>query len=212
MLDTLQVLVIPDAQVLDSAWVEDTLTPWLERGGRLVYTGDCGLYRGEGNNFNRNEEGSCLAALHDQPRVAYIAENLGRVYYLLDTLEARDALRPRFSGVILKVWGEPAGTVPPIAVPATVGMNLYEDQARGRLFVDLNNMNLNPETDTIQSASDLIFSARIPGWMAEGEVYGEVYAPDGSPAVQLTRMDAATLEVRLDTLRTYAGIVLTARP
>jgi len=209
-LDGLQLLVIPDAQVLDPSWVEDTLMPWLERGGRLLYTGDCGLYRGEADNFNRNEQGSCLAFLRDRPRVAYIAENLGRVYF--DTLEARDALRPRFSQAVSEVWGESACAVTPIAVPATVGVTLYEDQARGRLFADLNNMNLNPETDTIQSADDLALSVRIPGWMAQRELYGEVYAPDGSPAVHLTRMDAATLEVRLDRLRRYAGIVLTARP
>lgn len=207
-LDGLQLLVIPDAQVLEGDWVETTLTPWLERGGRLIYTGDSGLYRGEADIFAKNESGSCLSSLQGKPNVAFIAENMGRDYYLLDTLEERDALLPRFDWAVSALLDSVPPVITPLAVPTTVGMTLYEDRGRNRLFIDLNNMNLNREADAVLPADEIRFAVRLPDWMAGRELHGEVYAPDTTPELVVERKDGNTLEVCLSVLHGYAGIVL----
>ena len=209
-LNALHLLVIPDAQVLEPEWVAAVLKPWLERGGRLMYTGMTGLYRGEAHHFDKNPGGPCLESLKDLPKVRFVVENIGRDYYLLDTVAERDNMRPRFSELVSTLLQDIPARITPEKLPATVGVTLYEDEARSLFFIDLNNMHLNPQADALVLADKLRFSVRLPNWITGREVREHVLAPGPVPVVTLERQDQQTVQVHVESLRVYAGIVIIA--
>lgn len=210
-LDGLRLLVIPEAEVIDPAWMASTLKPWLERGGRLIHTGATGLYRGEADNFDKNESGPSLESLKGMPHVSHLPENIGAAYYSLRTLEERDALRPVIAQALTEALGDLPPRVQPGNLPPTLGLTLYEDAARSRFFVDLNNMDLHVEADTVRPTGGISFTVRVPQWMSGRELRGDVLAPDTPPSLKIESMDAHTVTLTLQPVRHYAGIVLTAR-
>lgn len=209
-LDALRLMVIPEAEVLDPAWVESTLKPWLDRGGRLVFTGPSGCYRGEDENFDRYANGSCLDSFKGMPTVFYLPENLGGKHYALRTLPERDTLRPAFAKALTDALGDVPERIQAPGVPPTVGITLYEDIARSRFFIDLNNMDLNVEADTVRPTGELSFALRLPDWMVGRDVSGQVLTPDMTPDLTLEKTSASALALRLSSVNYYAGIILTA--
>lgn len=207
-LDTLRLLIIPDAQVIDPAWVDTTMKPWLSRGGRLIYTSATGKYRGETDNFDENAQGPFLESLRKSDGVHYVPENLGRDYYLLTTLPERDALRPTFSELLKSLPGGIPSRICADTLPPTLGITLYEDRARSRFFIDLNNMDLDAEADFIRPTEEISFSVQIPEWMAGREVRCNVMAPDTVPDVTITPKNSGALTLTVGPIRYYAGIIL----
>lgn len=209
-LDALRLLVIPEAEVLDPVWVESTLKPWLERGGRLVFTGASGRYRGEADNFEAYGGGSCLDALKGLPHLVYLPENLGAKFYALRTLPERETLRPAFANALKDALGDLPDRIQASGLPPTVGVTLYEDNARSRFFIDLNNMDLDVDTDTLRPTGELSFMVQVPDWMTGREVSGQVLTPDAPPSLIIEKTDASTLTLGLSPVNYYAGIILTA--
>lgn len=207
-LDTLRLLIIPDAQAIDPTWVNATLKPWLERGGRLIYTGASGLYKGETDNFEENVQGTCLESLRKFEGTSCILENIGRDYYLLITLPERDALRPVFSELLKNLPGGMPSHICSDTLPTTLGITLYEDRARSRFFIDLNNMDLDVEADSIRPTGEISFTVQIPDWMAGREVSCRALSPDTPPDVAINVRNGTTLTLTVSPLRYYAGIIL----
>ena len=232
----LRLLVIPDADVLDPADVTNILEPWVRAGGRLIVTGNSGYRQGESSNFEPNPQGLSLAPLtgvsslagapERQTRqvgagqVLYLRGNIGMAFYVADS--QRSALLAPFKTAMTDILAgqNPLLLTPDPSIPDTVGLTLYEDAPAKRLFIDVNNLNIDLPSDTITATPPLKFTVRLPFWMHNTdkvELRTQVLAPTGlapeepaPPTVQLKRLGADQAEITLDPVFCYASVVLEA--
>jgi len=86
-------------------------------------------------------------------------------------------------------------------------LTLYEDAAAGKLFVDINNYGVDPASDQIKETAPLRFTLRLPDWLQGKTLATRVLSPDSPPAVDLAT-SADRLEVSIDPVRRYAGVVV----
>lgn len=207
-LDDLSLLIIPDAAVIDRAWLESTLKPWLLRGGQLLFTGASGRYQGEDQNFEVYGDESSLQALAKESTAHYLEEPLGRRYYLLDTQKERASLLPRFKEVLKEAAGELQHRLVVDQLPSTVGLNLYKGPDATRFFIDLNNMNWQEESGTIEKPDSLSFALRLPSFLEDGALSCQIFAPNEEAKVSMERREDEIVEIRVEGLAYYAGLLL----
>lgn len=226
MLASLRVLIIPDAEVLDPADVDGVLLPWVKAGGLLIVTGKSGYRLGEPGNFAVCGKGLSLAGLtgvssfKDAPAeklsrvgegsVLYLRDNIGMEYYVEDAKRA--SLRPRFEQAMRKVLetqSPPVLTAAP-EVPSTIALTLYEDAQARRLFVDVNNLDIDLARDVVRPSPLLKFSVKAPAWvkdLGKSKLKARVLAPGTAPAVTL-QTAADRLEIELAPVQVYACVVV----
>ncbi len=219
----LRVLIIPDAEVFDPDDVA-ILEPWIRAGGALIVTGDSGLRRGEAHNFDRNAGGLSLAPLTgaadfstapaQQLRrmgngaVLYLKDNIGMHFY--NAAATRPGLLAPFANAINAVT---AGQAPFVlsnvgGVPTTVGLTVYDDSAAQRRFVDVNNVDINLNTDTITPSPAITFTLKLPAWLQGKPLTARVLSPDSPPAVTITPNGTDRVDVTLSSVRLYASVVI----
>jgi len=222
--------VIPEAEVLDPDDATRTLLPWVrDDGGLLIVTGSSGRRLGETGNFDVNPAGSSLAPLTGitdpgrspdrrlrplgKGRVLYLRENLGMTYYLADTLDERTRLLPEVRVAMRDLLeGRPALCLSPGQnVSTTVGLTVYQDETARKLFVDVNNLGIDPRTDTIQPTSPLTFSVQLPPWLRNGDHIARVHSPEAPPSVTLTQETPGIADITLTPVRRYAGVVISPK-
>ena len=232
----LRLLVIPDAEVFDPAVVQQVLLPWVrDEGGLLVVTGATGRRLGESDNFRINPAGLSLAPLTGMKqtgvgqtgeapgekvveigkgRVVYLRDNLGLAFYMKDNQPDRDALLPRFRKIVDRALTGRAASVivPGDGVSGCVGLTLYEQAERRRLFIDVNNLAVDPQSDCIEESGPIEFSVRLPEWLRQSDLTARALAPESTPAVRLKRLPHDRLLVTLDSVRFYAGVVISPDP
>jgi hypothetical protein len=206
VLSTLKVLVIPNADVFDPADVA-VLTPWVNSGGRLVVTGDSGKYLGETGNFALNTNGWSVATLTNLPGVVYLPANIGNDFFL--AYANRPALLPQFAQAMDSVLSGTPTEVISTTAPATTGITLYQDEEAGKLFIDINNMNLDTNSWQITSTGPLSVEVKLPVWMQRAILQASVVSPQSvAPSVGLTMTASNTLAVSMGSVDLYAGVVI----
>lgn len=224
----LRVLVLPDAEVLDSAEV-GLIDSWVQDGGRLIVTGNTGARAGETGNFARNTSLSTagltgVASLPSAPatrssivgngRVYFVRENIGLNYFNASTVEDRAARLGAFSQALANVLdGRITILAPHSAIPETVGINLYEDAGSRRLFVDLNNYDVDLATDAVTPAPRMTFSVEAPEWLKPAEdtdLRITTLSPDNPPAATVVKDGNDRLLVTVDAFTHYASVVITS--
>ena len=206
MLDTLRLLVIPNADVLDPADVA-VLTPWVNGGGRLIITGDSGKYLGESGNFELNGSGLSIASLTTHANVVYLPDNIGMDYYL--AYENRPVSLDLFSDAVdsALVGATPAGIMASTASDRT-GLTLYEDEAAGKFFIDVNNVNI--DTNYVMTGTGAItIDAALPEWLVNQRLQASVVTPQTNAlAIELLLVSNNTIRISLGSVEYYAGVVV----
>ncbi len=164
------IVVLPSIMVLTDGQVSE-LARYVQEGGRLVATGLSGSRRGpEGYLVAR--EGNALEALATHPNVRVITDTPGSAYWAGDGDETASGSMSEllaFAGLQSRVQTD---------APATVGanLNLGQDAGQPLMTLDLNNYDLDVESDTIRSALSSSTTIRLPdGWGPEGLRVSYVY-------------------------------------
>ena len=197
----LRVLIIPNAEVFDPRDVA-VLTRWVQGGGAVIVTGNSGRRRGEEGNFEVNAGGSSLASLTGKGTVLYLKDDVGLAFYKASS--ERPGMLAGFREAMAAVAGG-AVISRAEAVPSTVGLTAYEDAAAGRLFVDVNNVNIDTKSDTITPAPPVHFAVRLPEWLKGKKLQVRMLSPDAGVKVALN-----SGEVSLSPVRRYACVVIEA--
>ena len=209
LLSTLRVLVIPDADVLDPSDVSSVLVPWVNNGGRLIITGNSGAYLGESGNFALNTNGLSIASLTNLAHVVYLADNIGMDYYL--AYSGRPALLAQFGTVMNTVLAgaAPAGVTETTASSRT-GITLYDDESSGRVFIDVNNFDINTNTYAVTGTDPLTIEAVLPEWLRGKRLQAFVLSPqEQTPAVEIIdTSDTNRVKISLGSVDYYAGVVV----
>jgi len=226
-LASLRVLVIPEATVLDPSDVEDVLVPWVrEDGGQLIITGASGRLLGESGNFDLNPAGLSLAPLTgvsdpsraptrvirdlDDRRVLYYPGNMGMEYYL--ATDKRPELLPKFKEAMdILLWKKEPLVLKADGVSSRVGLTLYEDAANKRLFVDVNNLNVDLATDRITPTEPLTFAVRLPESLRGRVLTTRALCPGARPRTSIEEAGDGYASVTVSPVRFYASIVIERR-
>jgi autotransporter-associated beta strand protein len=227
-LSKLRVLVIPNAEVLDSADVTNIITPWVNAGGRLIVTGSSGARKGESGNFDTYTNLSLngltgVKKMSTAPdfklstvvsgTVYFIKANIGLAYFNASTAIDRANLISGFSDAMNLVLGTYKTLVYPVTtIPDTVGINVYETPAARRLFIDVNNYDVNLATDVVTPTPATTFTVTAPSWLAAdsiGNIRVRVLSPTlPAPTVTVTKSGADRIQVDLGAVTNYASIVV----
>ena len=224
----LRVLVLPEAVAMDAAEVAQ-IESWVRAGGRLIVTGNTGVRSGEAGNFETNAALSTAAltgvsSLASSPptrlnavgngRVYFVRDNTGLAYFNASTAAARASLIDTFSEAMAAVLdGQQTLLTPAAPIPETVGLNVYEDAGSRRLFVDLNNYDLDLATDQVTPTPPVTFTVEAPGWLAparEADLRVTVLSPGETPAATVTKAGDNRLLVTVAPFTHYASVVITS--
>jgi hypothetical protein len=197
----LRVLIIPSAEVFSAEDVE-ALAAWTRAGGTLIVAGECGRRLGEGGNFDRAPNGSTLAPFEGKEHVVSLEKDPALEFYAAS--DRRPALLTALAKVLAGANHEASLIIAP-DVSWKVALTPY--RAGNRLFVDINNTDLEAATDTLTPTARLQFTLSIPADLRAAKWKARVLAPNDAPDVDV-RVAAGRLEVSLGAVSTYASVVL----
>lgn len=213
----LRLLVIPSAEVFPA---EDlaVLEHWVRGGGALVIAGDCGSRLGEAGNFAPCPNGSTLAPLlaaEGEPQlrplgkgqVLRLREDLGSLFYA--ATEARPSLVSGLAQTLSSVLPPENALVHAPSVSWKVGLTYHQD--RGRVFVDVNNTDIDLAKDTIEPVPPISFTVRLPPELQGRQLRARVLSPDPAPQAELAVLDDGRAEVSLGSVKVYASVLIEPR-
>ena len=211
-LASLRLLIIPNAQVLDSDDVRNVLEPWLQKGGQILVSGESGTYQGEGHNFDANPNGSSLSLLDSSAGVKTTTKPVGIDYYL--AYENRPALLNEMAELIeAPVKSTQSNTLVSTNAPSTAGITLYQDKDAQRFFIDINNMNVNSETFEIASTKPITIELLCPPIFAGRTPDMTALSPQSvKPTVKLLKSNKpGYIKFEISPIEFYATIMLHER-
>ncbi|MBX3175916.1 MAG: hypothetical protein KF886_01005 [Candidatus Hydrogenedentes bacterium] len=201
-------LIVPNAVVMAEEEIA-VLRDWVDAGGTLLVTGDSGVRGGESENFARHDRGPMHTRISG-PRVRHVAENVGMAYFL--DHETRAAQLPAIREHLRAAYdAEHERIVVADGVPATVGVTPYIDPARGAFFVDVNNLAIDLEVDTVAPVAEIVFEVMLPEALRSGALTHRVLTPETDQSVGVTPVDGGRARVVIRGLRYYAAIMFTRR-
>jgi hypothetical protein len=236
-LSKLRVLIIPNAEVLDLDDVTTLIEPWVRKGGRLIVTGNSGALRGESGNFSPHPEGLSLGGLTgvsdfakapsnkpsaiDDGTVLYLKNNIGLSYFQASTDADRAGQIGNFTEAMSEVLNSQETILQPVStIPATLGLNVYEDNAAQRFFIDANNYQVNLSTDAVIDSPPVTFTVEVPAWLSIApsaqDIHVQVLSPAATPPTvtisNLKGSDSNRIQVELGPVTHYASVVLSIPP
>lgn len=200
----LDVLIVPDASVMDPEMINGVLKPWVEGGGRILVTGESGIREGESGNFAVHGRGPLQAQLSNA-RVHAVAENSGMAYYLEQ--DKRAALASAMAEQLLAARG--TETTPMIAapgVPATTGITPFCDPARNVLFIDVNNMNIDLDGDAVTPTGEAVVDVALPEGLRGKALAHQVLTPEPGVSASLAAINEGRVRITLSPLKHYASV------
>jgi len=156
------IVILPSVIVLTDEQVEE-LRKYVQSGGRLVITGATGIRYGP-EKFLALREVSALNHLPKTSAVRIAPDTPGVTYWRKGNAQSAQQMSNllRWEGFHRCVETD---------APATVGVTLsFPQNARQEvMLIELNNLNISVETDTIRPAPRLSVSIRLPeGWRGKG--------------------------------------------
>ena len=219
-LASLRALIVPNAEVFPAEDVP-VLERWVRGGGFLVLAGECGLRKGEKGNFDRAPRGSTLASLaaaasgREPGRLAkgtvmYLADDPGVRFY--KATDKRTELLSPFVALLAQATASVGPSVLDApAVPWHVGLTPYFDARTRRLFVDVNNTDIDLVSDTITPTQKLTSTLTLPATLCGKTLQARALSPDEPPDVRLTRLSDDQVELEIAPLVVYASVVIEGR-
>ena len=228
-LQTLKVLIIPNASVFDPVNVP-ALQTWVSNGGCLIVTGNSGSLLGESGNFatTNNPTLSSLTGVSSyspMPAVAttnfigsgavyYSSNNIGYTFYNASG-SSRVTQLPAFATVVSNAfnWVNTQPVLVSTNAPATVGLTLYNDTNSAKTFLDLNNMNVDTNTYVTTPSPIVDVTLTRPAWLTNGlPAAAFVISPDGVSNVLALDVAATNLHLRLPSVTNYLSVILQPAP
>lgn len=206
ILADLDLLIVPNASVIDDAAVA-ILTPWLEAGGRLLITGESGIRAGESGHFLRHDRGPLQARL-DKKGVHHMAENSGFDYYLESA--GRPDLLPAMANHLRAARGDETPMITAPGVPATIGITPHYNPDTKALFIDINNLNIDLDADTIFPAGPITFEITLPEPLRDAILTHQILSPEPGVTTTITPLDGGRISVTVGALELYASVMVTA--
>lgn len=209
----LKVLVLPSAQVFPAEDVP-TLARWVRAGGSLIVAGACGHRLGESGNFAPAPDGSTLvrlasgAGVHPlgKGHILVLPDDPGLSFYKADT--SRPMMLPTFSRALSAVRPAPI-TLDARGVPWNVGLTPYRDG--NRLFVDVNNTNIDLNQDRVTPTAPVQFTVMLPAELRGKKLQARVLSPDVSPKVTFQPV-GSRVQVTLGSVPVYACVAMDVAP
>ncbi len=211
----LRVLVIPNSEVFPAEDVP-TLAAWVRAGGSLIVAGSCGTRAGEAGNFERLRSGSTLAALigtdGEKPRrlgkgqVIAFPRDPGFRFYRADRQRRR--MLGEFGRILSAVGaGQSSMAISAPDVSWKVGLTPYADHMR--MFVDVNNTDVDIIADRVTPAPPAHITVRLPKELQGKKLRVRVLSPQAaSPAVSLSREGVSRAAIDLGPVEVYASVVI----
>jgi hypothetical protein len=215
-LKPLKVLIIPHVSVFDRQQIP-VLLSWAEQGGTLVITGDFAQRYDEENLFAVAQPLDGILSAPDtkkeiplkQGRVIMLKDCPGYTFYQLDT--QRTAMLPKLQLELTQLLRGHSLVLNAFDIPYTVGITLYENENGERLFIDLNNTDININEDKITATPEISFDVELPEPLKTKSVKTTVYSPNVPnvpPTVRTEKLPNGCLRVRVAPFDVYAGIVV----
>jgi hypothetical protein len=198
----LRILIIPSAEVFPAGDIA-TLSAWVNDGGTLIIAGECGRRLGETGNFEIAPNGSTLAPLFGKGSVVQLQKDPGLDFYRAS--EKRPGLLPDLAKTISGAAAKPLLITAP-EVSWKVGLTAYRSGAS--IFVDINNTDLDPASDTLAPTGPIRFALNIPPDLHAAKWKSRVFAPDDPPTVNVKSLTAGSLEISLSSISVFASVLL----
>lgn len=220
-LKKLKVLVLPNVITLGDAELEQ-LADWVRSGGRVILSGQFAVRGGEEENFEKRSKRSdeflrrCDLAIRengvkafgkghilgssDEPGFRYYkddqkrAETMPEIVRLLDRIaKTGDSILPDYVSV-------------PKDFPFGVDVTLYRDPKR--LFVDLNNTQIDLRSDAITPSGPLRFEILVPKTWSGKEIGATVLGPHEKPDVSVRPGADGKLALEVGSFSFYITVIL----
>jgi hypothetical protein len=188
-------------------------------------TGDSGSRLGESGNFDPTDSLSLArltgvtnyskapAAFTNWPGagvVLFINTNLGRSYYD-GAADTRTALRPSLAAALSNSFSllDAKPALVSSNAPLTVGLTLYAGQTEPKLFVDLNNLNVDANTFVTTPSPAVDVEVQRPAWMsADTALKATAISPDGALTLAPPRISSDRVHLQLPSATNYVSVVL----
>jgi hypothetical protein len=203
----LDLLIVPNASVMDES-ADAILKPWLEAGGRMLITGESGIRDGESGNFARHNRGPLQAQLASAHVVA-VDGNPGMDYYLKH--EERATRLPALADQLINARGPEA--IPMLTaggIPATTGITPHYNPETKALFIDINNLNIDLDTDTVTPAEAITFEITLPEPLRGVRLTHQILSPDPGVTATITPLDNQRVSVTVGPVQYYASMMIAA--
>ncbi len=216
VLKTLRLLILPNTEVFPAQDLA-VLHRWVRAGGRLILAGNCGRRSGEADNFERCRSGSTLEAPFREG-AAEQGRALGKGRVLVRSADPglafyqADKLRPGMLSGFATALGEVGVRPEALSLDAPeaswkVGLTAY--RSPGRLFVDVNNTDIDLSKDQVTPAAPLRFRVALPRELRSAELAVRVFAFDQDPpAATVERIQPGRAAISLGQVRFYASVML----
>lgn len=214
------VLIVPNVDVIGDAELQ-TLQSWVQQGGRLIITGKFAIRGGEEENFDlRTKNDIPLMIASEKAALSEKAIPLGKGFVVMERKDpgykyyVEDKRRSEIQIGIghlldrIKKTGKilPDYVTVPAGFPYGVDITLHEDGKR--FFVDLNNTQIDLETDVVTPSGKLRFSVLLPEFLKGKKLKTTVYSPRKAPKVLTTPSDKnGRVRLELDDLLFYGSVV-----
>jgi hypothetical protein len=142
--------------------------------------------------------------------VLFVRSNLGRTYYD-GNAGARAALRPSLAAALensLRLLGAKPALVSSNA-PLTVGLTLYASPSEPKLFVDLNNLNVDANTFVTTPAPAVDVEVQKPAWMSiDMALKATAISPDGALTLTAPQISSDSVHLHLPSVTNYVSVML----
>ena len=204
----IDLLLLPDVQVLPQRLRDSIIDPWVQAGGTLVVSGNTGRYRGRDELYDLwSANGaptalSRLTGISDLSTVSTITEfavGAGRVFIIPERpgADAWLGLGTRALHAAIAALQNAGALDGPVVSPPTgtnVTARVHVDVPRGRTFIDFVNRNYDAAGDQLPTAAVSRTTIKLPAWMQGTPLLIRTAANRGSATVSIDD-DQATVTV-----------------
>lgn len=201
-LGTLNTLIIPSAEVISQENMA-ALTSWCKSGGQLIMAGNCGSRLGEKHLFKPMDPAGRVAG---RVRMTIVEKDPGPAFYKAD--KNRPELLSSFRALLENRPGQPDGfALTAEDTPWHTGLSLF--RVGNRLFVDVNNTQVDIKQDKITPLARVQFTVSLPTALREQDLALKVLSPSPKTTGRLDRLDAGRVQISLHNIDVYASVCLT---
>ena len=204
----LKVLIVPNVTVFDRKQLP-LLQNWVDSGGILFITGDFATRHDEDKLFEVASESLPEPFTSEKCELGrgQIICSIGCAgydYYLLG--EGRFAELDKMRQPLRELMMPESLRLHAPDVPPQVGITLYKDSAK--LFIDLNNNDIDTKTDTITPTAEMVFDVEIPAYLLDKEPKLRVLSPDKAPGVIMERLENNRIRFKVGSFDVYTCLVV----
>lgn len=95
-------------------------------------------------------------------------------------------------------------------VPATTGITPFFNPDTKAVFIDINNLNIDLDADTLTPTAPITFELTLPEVLRGTTLTHTVLSPEPGVSAIITPLDSNRVSVTLSLVRIYASLMLTA--